>query len=1083
MKNYTPSFSKTPEKFPFAAKLLEPDRGDIVKINSPSADGIFPRKRLYALLDKYRSTHVTWITAPAGSGKTSLVTSYLAHCNSPFIWYQCDLGEKDIASFFYYLGLAVKKVKKAGEASLPLLTIEYLKNIKKYSRNYFEQLYLLLEPDSFIIFDNFQEVASDSLLMELLTTAAEYVSKGIRLVFISRSFPPQSMARMQIHKQLLLIDGEDLYLTLEEVQEFVSHYVEGEIAPEVVDFIYTGSRGWIAAVILIINQKERKDLLKKEVNFTSNEIIFDYFASEIFETESPDVKRFLISTAFFTAFTVNMAEEISGNDRTKDILRRLLRHNFFITRHSGSTFQYHPLFREFLISRAERLLGTGRVEICIRKSADLLAQNDKQEEAVSLFIKINEYRSLIGLICREAVHCIQRGQIQTLQSWIEQVPGALQEKYPWVTYWRGVCLLPFDLIEAKSHFKQAYTEFQKKHDVPGIFAAWCGVVESILHGLQDLYELDHWIVTLDGLLEEYKDDIPTHLENQVAAAMFMSLVFRKPDHPRFSYWKEKALAAFSNDTNITRRIFTGVYLLLHSSWKGDTGMADKIYQEIKAMADSPGAQPLARITGYFVLSYNGWRTGDYKAGLTAVKSGLSLSAETGIVIWNYMMTMQGAANCLSEGNAEGADLWLDKLAENLPQAREYDIFYYHHTRAWQAMIRGKPQKAYAHQQSAMVNIERSGAKPPLAAAHFGMSQVCHETGKFEQRDRHLEECRLYGELYQSHLFLFMAGLAQAQYAMNDGDHNSAAEFLQKAMAAGEREGYYNFSFWRAPVLIPLLIFCLKRGIEVTYVQKIIKKRKLRPPQPPQHLENWPWPIRIYTFGRFSVLRNGTPLVFGRKAPIKVLELLKALISFGGRKVNEDRLSGWLWPDSDGDGAKQALASTLFRLRKWLGEKNVIIRSQGRISLDPYSCWVDVWAVERLLGALDRGESIGRNFTGKATTLYAGDFLAEDTDKSWSTLMRERFRGKMIRAICTEAESLRERDLYGESITCYQKGIEIDPLAEELYQGLMKNYGALGETASALRTYKQLTTVLSSTFDVTPSPSSKNLINTIIGKKN
>jgi ATP/maltotriose-dependent transcriptional regulator MalT/DNA-binding SARP family transcriptional activator len=1056
---------------------------DIVKINCPSAAGLLSRNHLFECLDNYDSVPVTWLTAPAGSGKTSLVTSYLAHRKSSFIWYQCDSGDRDIASFFYYLGLAAQKVQQPGQSPLPLLTTEYQRDITKYSRNYFEKLYLRLETGSFIIFDNYQEIDTDSALSELLSKASENVPEGLRIIFISRSDPPQSMARLQLHNRLAQIDGEDFRLTREETTQLVSNYVEGHVDPEVIDTLHARCQGWMAGVILILNQQKGQRLLSEVVHASRNEVLFDYFAGEIFQSESPDVQNLLLSTAFLPEFTEDIAQVISGNTCAEKILRRLLRNNFFISNHKGNAYQYHPLFRDFLISRAENMLDIDMLGTIKRRSADLLHKNGKTEEAATLFATEKDYPSLIRIICKEAPDFVQRGLGQTLQSWIDAIPAVIQKENPWVLYWAGICQLSFNLSLAKLHFERAFSEFRIHDDVHGLFAAWCGAVESLLHGLAELPELDYWIVTLDELLAEHGDVPPSRMENHIAAAMFMSLVFRQPGHPRFSYWKEKTMDALVQDKSISLRIFAGFFLLSHSYWTGDLGMAAKVHKEIIAMAESPDAQPLARTLGYFAASWHGWMEGDYTASLTAIEDGIQLSEKTGVVIWNQLMKMQGAISCLSEGEVDKADKWLDPLAENLTQCREFDIFYYHNERAWQALLRGKFQEALAYQKAALINITKVGAKPIIGVAHFGMSQIYHELGKFDQRDYHLAQALLCAELCNSRILEFRVGLARTQYYLEDGDNERASELLKTTMAVGKAEGYYNFTFWRSSVITPLAMLCLQEGIELEYVQKLIQKRKLRPQHPPVTIENWPWPLRIYTLGRFSVLKNGVPLVFGKKASIKVLELLKALIACGGRDVSEDRLSDLLWPDSDGDAAHQALATTLFRLRKWLGVKNAVIRSEGLMSLDPYSCWVDAWSLERLLGQAAQSDETCNSLSQKASAMYSGHFLAEDMDKSWATVMRERLRGKLTRTIETVAEELKEAQLYKESISWYSRGIELDPLAEELYQGLMKTYSAMGETSNALRVYDELQSVLLATFNLKPSETSQAICKTSINKKN
>src|SRR5439155_423229 len=115
------------------------------------------------------------------------------------------------------------------------------------------------------------------------------------------------------------------------------------------------------------------------------------------------------------------------------------------------------------------------------------------------------------------------------------------------------------------------------------------------------------------------------------------------------------------------------------------------------------------------------------------------------------------------------------------------------------------------------------------------------------------------------------------------------------------------------------------------------------------VEPWPWPVKVYTLGRFAVLHDDRPLRFAGKVQKKPLSLLKAVIALGSPGVPEERLMDALWSDAEGDAARRSLTSAVFRLRRMLGHEAAVLRGGGEVALNPASCWVDVWAVDRLLG--------------------------------------------------------------------------------------------------------------------------------------
>src|SRR5688572_20249290 len=93
------------------------------KTTRPSASAVLPRKRLFALLHAHQAA--AWVTGPPGCGKTMLAASWLDHAAVPYLWYQLDVGDADVATFFYYLSLAAAAREGGEGARLPLLTPEY----------------------------------------------------------------------------------------------------------------------------------------------------------------------------------------------------------------------------------------------------------------------------------------------------------------------------------------------------------------------------------------------------------------------------------------------------------------------------------------------------------------------------------------------------------------------------------------------------------------------------------------------------------------------------------------------------------------------------------------------------------------------------------------------------------------------------------------------------------------------------------------------------------------------------------------------------------------------------------------------
>ena len=227
------------------------------------------------------------------------------------------------------------------------------------------------------------------------------------------------------------------------------------------------------------------------------------------------------------------------------------------------------------------------------------------------------------------------------------------------------------------------------------------------------------------------------------------------------------------------------------------------------------------------------------------------------------------------------------------------------------------------------------------------------------------------------------------------------------------------------------------------------------------LDQHTWPLKIYTLGRFGLVRDGVPLHFTGKVPRKPLELLKTLVSCGGRGVSEHLLVDHLWPGAEVGAAIRAFSVALHRLRNVLGGNGFIQRQDKRITLNPDECWVDAWAFERLAKQAHNGMNGGESDTATALKMalqaidnYTGHFLPTDLDQQWMTPMRERLRDKMRNLITMVGQHWEAAEDWHTALAIYQKGLETDDLHETFYQCQMICHSHLGNHGTVASVYQR-----------------------------
>ncbi len=488
---------------------------------------------------------------------------------------------------------------------------------------------------------------------------------------------------------------------------------------------------------------------------------------------------------------------------------------------------------------------------------------------------------------------------------------------------------------------------------------------------------------------------------------------------------------------------------------------------------TPVATPLVRVTWHAMAAAYYWMSAANDDGIACVDEGLEIGRASGVHTWDMLLCAQGAFASLSSGRMDTAAGYLKHMDTLWSTSRPMDTAIYYYLSAWNSLMNGSLPRAYEQAQSALSLAENAGARFPAAIMRNDFARVFFYLGKPEEARIVVRQARAEGRLMRAQTIKYLTFLTEAEMAMERQDEETCLEQLRHCLVVGKEQGFQNHTWWRAEVMARLYAKALEHRIEVDYVQSLIRKRRLSPPEGSVP-ENWPFPLKLHTLGRFDVLVDDKPLSRAR-AHKKPLELLQALVTLGGHDVDEDNLAATLWPEAEGDGARLNLKINVHRLRQLL-PKGAIAWSEGKLSLDARQWWVDLWALERELGRLDRSPQTdapeSNSCVKRILSLYQGEFLPQNT-APWALGARERLRHKTLRLVARAAESLGQHDPAA-TISIYEKAIELDPLYESLYQGLMRCHQRLRQPAEGLHVYRRCRDALQRELGVSPSPATETL---------
>ena len=259
---------------------------------------------------------------------------------------------------------------------------------------------------------------------------------------------------------------------------------------------------------------------------------------------------------------------------------------------------------------------------------------------------------------------------------------------------------------------------------------------------------------------------------------------------------------------------------------------------------------------------------------------------------------------------------------------------------------GDWQQSIEHARMGLAMSLEAGTPFPEAHCRIDLARALIAQGDDAEWAEQLHAADAIGQAMGSRVLEYLCIETAAIAAFKRGQEDEGLKQLAQALAISRAMDGATWLLEGPQISADLYNRALAAGIEVDHVQRLIRQRRLTPPDPATAAKSWPWPIKVYTLGRFDVLCDDQPLPFSRKSPHKPLELLKCLCAFGGHSVNQDRITEALWPDAEGDAAEQALSTALHRLRKLLKYEHAIRLEDRHISFDPNYIWVDCLAFNR-----------------------------------------------------------------------------------------------------------------------------------------
>ncbi len=1029
------------------------------KLTRPRMHAPLLRERVFRQLDSGRDrATVIWVDGPPGSGKTTAVATWLDDRQVPCEWYQVDRSDEDPATVFYFLAELAARQRGRRATRLPTLTPAYLPDLAGFTHRFFRAFLARPPAGTGLVLDNVHEVQAGGLL-EVLREAVGEFPPGMTLVCISRQPPPPALARLAASDDVLRLGWDILRFQADESRAVVAQRGDGAADGGA---LHERSGGWAAGLVLLTAQA-RDGAGDTGMVPVPSPSVFDYFAGEVLERTSPQQREVMLRTALLPEIPRDAAIALTGRVDAPEILEDLHRRQFFTDRRTGEppVWRFHDLFREFLLARLALEADADQLTAMRRQAAALLAATGLPGEAVALYRQTQDWAAIVPLVRAQAQGLLAAGRWQTLAGWFEGMPEATIRADPWVLFWSASCRVMTAPKAAQALLTEAFDAFAAAGDEDGRFFTALAQAEVVFVLGETFKPLDRWIDALAPLLGESRTFESAAAGVRAWSAFVHACIYRALGHPLLPTGVRYLHAHLqSTDIDDSQRLAAATVLLGYAHFHADEPMLREVLALAERVVRQEEISPVTRAWAGIWITVVAFMLADFEHCLVCADRTKADAQRFGLATMVAVAENYRTASLYQLGQV-AESLRIDEAAlAGRDQQKVYTLTYAYSTAGIHQVYEGNHALGLQYIEKAVEGAQFTGFKAVEAVWDLYLALALEGAGRAREGlaaaqravDRvRAAHCRTYDGL---------AVITEACCHLALGDRDRTLAALRRALDSAQPWLQHAKLSWAVHRLPQLFSLALAEDIETDLVKRLIREWHIPPASPLD--ARWPWPLRIRALGRFDVQVGGAPLPLGRKAPKRLLELLKALVASGGRDIPLHRLADAMFPDQEADVAEDSLRVSLQRLRKLLGSDAFVVLREGRVSLAAQSVWVDALAFQQALGDDAPDDAIA-----EALALHAGELLEGD-DAEWVIAPREKLRSLFLRQALRLGERKAAAAHWDEALRWYGRCADADLLNESFVQGVLRCCAALGRVAEGETAYRRLETALAATLNRTPS---------------
>lgn len=416
-----------------------------------------PRLHLLERLNEGHRHRLVLVSAPAGFGKTTLVSSWLQQLGVPTAWLSLDEGDRQVQRFLLYLVHALQTIQTDIGDSL-------LTTLQEAEKPPIESMLVVLvnnvaaiDEEIVLVLEDYHEAETPEV-DQIVTYLLENAPPNLTVVMTTRVYPDIPVARLRVRGQLLEMQAAELRFSTDEVRHLLNQNLHFGLTADQLRVLHSRTEGWVAglqlAALSLENQPQRGKFIEQFSG--THRYITEYLLEEVLRGQPTQIQNFLLVTSVLERLCAPLCDALLNADAeptttSVDLLTYVEDHNLFLIAldNERQWYRYHHLFAELLRQRMRQRYSQRVTAALKAASAWCLAENF-QEEAVNYAFATGDMAYAAEILTPLVAHFTTTGRSRRVQAWLEQLPQEIVEQYAALClYYAITCILQrkFERVE------------------------------------------------------------------------------------------------------------------------------------------------------------------------------------------------------------------------------------------------------------------------------------------------------------------------------------------------------------------------------------------------------------------------------------------------------------------------------------------------------------------------------------------------------------------------------------------------------------------------------------------------------------